>query len=95
MPAADPSRYALQVVRSAARALAQTLPEAVAAAVVNFIRGDLLDRPHAVGKPLSRELAGRWSARRGEYRVIYRIDDTNRVVTVLVVEHRRSAYRRR
>jgi mRNA-degrading endonuclease RelE of RelBE toxin-antitoxin system len=71
------------------------LPEAVAAAVFNFIRGDLLDRPRIVGKPLSRELTGRWSARRGEYRVLYRINDTTRVVTVLHVEHRRAVYRRR
>jgi mRNA interferase RelE/StbE len=34
-----------------------------------------------------------YSARRGTYRVIYRIDDKARVVTVVDVAHRRDAYR--
>jgi mRNA-degrading endonuclease RelE of RelBE toxin-antitoxin system len=35
----------------------------------------------------------RFSARRGTYRVIYRIDDKARVVTGVDVAHRRDAYR--
>jgi mRNA interferase RelE/StbE len=35
----------------------------------------------------------RSSARRGTYRSIYRIDDKNRVVTVVDVDHRRDVYR--
>ena len=35
----------------------------------------------------------RFSARRGTYRVIYRIDDKARVVTVVDVTHRRDLYR--
>jgi mRNA-degrading endonuclease RelE of RelBE toxin-antitoxin system len=35
----------------------------------------------------------RFSARRGTYRIIYRIDDKNRVVTVVDVDHRRDVYR--
>jgi mRNA-degrading endonuclease RelE of RelBE toxin-antitoxin system len=35
----------------------------------------------------------RFSARRGTYRVIYRIDDKARVVTVVDVAHRRDVYR--
>jgi len=31
--------------------------------------------------------------RRGTYRIIYRIDDKNRVVTVVDVDHRRDVYR--
>lgn len=91
---AEPS-YRLQVARPAARAVADQLPEAVAAAVVEFITGDLLRAPRRVGKPLQRELSGRWAARRGSYRVLYTIDDDAGVVTVLVAEHRRDVYRRR
>jgi mRNA interferase RelE/StbE len=35
------------------------------------------------------------SARRGEYRALYTVDDRQRVVTVLAVAHRRDAYRPR
>ena len=36
---------------------------------------------------------GVWSARRGTYRVLYRVCDESREVIVLRVEHRRDAYR--
>jgi mRNA interferase RelE/StbE len=88
-------RYELQVARPAARAIAEELPEAVAAAVVELLTGELLDAPRRVGKPLQRELAGRWAARRGSYRILYVIDEHAGVVTVLAVEHRRDVYRNR
>lgn len=87
--------YRLRVARPAAKDIANDLPEAVAAAVVKFITGDLLCAPRQVGKPLQRELEGRWAARRGSYRVLYDIDEHAGVVTVLAAEHRRDVYRRR
>jgi mRNA interferase RelE/StbE len=75
------------------RALSETLPEAVAAAAYEFITGPLLTDPHRIGKRLLPPMDDRFSARRGTYRVIYRIDDKARVVTVVDVAHRRDAYR--
>ncbi len=95
MPEASGQPFRLEIARPAARAIADGLPEAVAAAVVEFITGDLLREPRRVGKPLQRELGGRWAARRGSYRVLYAIDEQAGVVTVLVAEHRRDVYRRR
>ncbi|MGI8577857.1 MAG: type II toxin-antitoxin system RelE family toxin [Nocardioidaceae bacterium] len=95
MPAAPQPPYRLQVARPAARAIANELPEAVAAAAVEFITGDLLREPRRVGKPLKRELGGRWVARRGSYRVLYAIDEQVCMVTVLTAEHRRDVYRQR
>lgn len=95
MPEAPEPSYRLRVARSAARAIADELPEAVAAAVIEFITGDLLRAPRRVGKPLQRELKGRWAARRGSYRVLYAINENSRIVTVLAAEHRRDVYRRR
>jgi mRNA interferase RelE/StbE len=40
-------------------------------------------------------MAPAWSARRGEYRVIYLIDDGRVVVEVVTIVHRRDAYRSR
>lgn len=88
--------YALSLAPSARRVLAQGpprgLPVAVAAAVTEFLTGTLLDNPHRVGKPLTRELSGYHSARRGAYRVVYRIDDAERVVHVVRIDHRADVY---
>jgi mRNA interferase RelE/StbE len=77
----------------ARRAIAGELPQAVAAAVIDFLTTVLLENPHRVGKPLRNDLAGVWSARRGTYRVLYRIHEERREVVVLRIDHRRDAYR--
>jgi len=69
------------------------LPEKVAAAAVEFIYGSLADNPRRVGKQLRYELAGLHSARRGDYRVIYRINDEQQVIEIAAIEHRADAYR--
>ena len=71
----------------------EVLPEAVAAAAYEFITGPLLREPYRVGKRLLPPMDDRFSARRGTYRIIYRIDDKDRVVTVVDVAHRRDVYR--
>ena len=75
------------------RAFAETLPKAVAAAAYEFITGPLVEQPHRVGKQLLPPLDDRFSARRGTYRVIYRIDNEAHVVTVVDIGHRRDVYR--
>ena len=84
--------YRIELAPAARRALTDTLPEAVAAACANFLRDVLADDPYRVGKPLRDELAGRYSARRGEFRVIYEIHDDTVVVRVITIRHRRDAY---
>ena len=85
--------YTLRTTPTVRRALAETLPEAVAAAAYEFITGPLLEQPHRIGKRLLPPLEDRFSARRGTYRVIYRIDDHARIVTVVDIGHRRDVYR--
>lgn len=85
--------YGLVVARPAARAIAEELPETVAAAVIDFITTALIENPQKVGRELRAELNGIHSARRGTYRVLYRIDDRQHEVVVLRVEHRATAYR--
>jgi mRNA-degrading endonuclease RelE of RelBE toxin-antitoxin system len=51
--------------------------------------------PQRLGKPLRFELEGYLSARRGPYRIIYRIDDATRSITVVAVAHRADVYRPR
>lgn len=89
------ARCELVVTALAARAIREKLPEAVSIAVIDFITGPLLDSPKRVGAPLRGELEGIWSARRGTYRVLYRVDEDNREVIVLRIGHRRDIYRPR
>ena len=85
--------YELVVARPAARAIAEELPEAVAAAVIDFITGPLLLQPKRVGRELRNEFAGIHSARRGTYRILYRINEDERTVIVIRIDHRRDVYR--
>lgn len=85
--------YEIVVAGPAAKTIAEELPEAVAAAVIEFITGLLLENPSRVGVPLRNELQGLWSARRGTYRILYRIDEERGQVIVLRVGHRRDVYR--
>jgi mRNA interferase RelE/StbE len=87
--------YDLILTPPAARGISDQLPEPVAAAVIEFLTGTLVREPRRAGKPLRRELAGVWSARRGTYRVLYRVRDDPREVVVLRVEHRADVYRPR
>lgn len=63
----------------------------VALAALALIAGDLAENPYRVGKALQAPLEGLFSARRGDYRILYRIDV--QVITILDVKHRRDAYR--
>jgi mRNA interferase RelE/StbE len=89
----DPAPCTLRTTPTVRRAHAETLPEAVAAAAHEFITGPLLALPYRIGKRLLPPLDDRFSARRGTYRVIYRIDDDAHTVTVVDVGHRRDVYR--
>jgi mRNA interferase RelE/StbE len=84
--------YRLVVAPGARRALTDGLPAAAAFAAWEFISGPLLQRPRIVGAPLRAPFEGLWRARRGEYRVRYRIDEPGHTVYILDIDHRRDAY---
>ena len=85
--------YQLVLAPSARRALSQSLPSTATFAAWEFVSGPLLERPRLVGAPLRSPFAGLWRARRGEYRVRYRINDDAHEIVVLHIDHRRDAYR--
>ena len=86
-------RYEIELTPSARRAVNRDLPASVAAAVIGFLRGPLAENPYRVGKPLRDVMEGLYSARRGDYRVVYEIHEHRVVVRVVRVQHRRDAYR--
>jgi mRNA-degrading endonuclease RelE of RelBE toxin-antitoxin system len=90
---ADAAPFGLVAAGPAARAIADVLREGVAGAVIALVTGDLVAAPRRIGNPLRGELEGLWVARRGTFRVVYRIDDDNHEIVVLRVDHRRDTYR--
>lgn len=97
MPANDDEAaqpYTLVIAPGARRALSDGLPAVAAFAAWEFISGPLLREPYRAGAPLQTPFEGLWRARRGEYRVRYRIDEKQREVHVVDIDHRRDAYRR-
>jgi mRNA interferase RelE/StbE len=90
----EPERYQIRFQPAARRAIARQLPEAVAAAVLEFCEAALAVNPHRVGKPLFGALAGCHGARRGTYRIVYRIEENTHTVHILDIDHRAEIYHR-
>lgn len=84
-------RYRVEI-SSAARRQLQRLPERVAVAIVEFLTAVVPEDPARLSKPLTGELAGLRSARRGDYRVLLWIDEAEGTVVVVRVAHRAHAY---
>ena len=73
--------------------MGERCPAAVASAALGVSLGARREEPTGVGKRWRAPMVGIWSARRGTYRVLYRIDDANHAVIVETIRHRHSAYR--
>lgn len=86
--------YRVQVEPEARRVLSR-LPEKVATALIEFVTGTLPANPARLSKTLSGDFEGYRSARRGDYRVIFRIFDDERTVFVVRIGHRADIYRPR
>jgi mRNA-degrading endonuclease RelE of RelBE toxin-antitoxin system len=86
--------YQVTFSASAQRDL-RRLPEKIATAAVEFIYGSLADKPQRVGRELHLDLAEHYSARRGDYRIIFRIDEAKHAVLVVTIDHRADSYRPR
>jgi mRNA interferase RelE/StbE len=87
------ARYVVIFSRQARCNLHENLPLDVAAAAMETIDGPLSANPHRAGKPLDEPFDGYHSARRGTYRIIYRINEDKRTVEIQSIRHRRDAYR--
>ena len=85
--------WSVLVTSAAARSL-ERLPEKNATAIVEFITATLPTNPHRLSKPLRYELEGWRVARRGDYRVTFRLEEEQHTIVVGRIEHRRDVYRR-
>ena len=82
--------YKIELRRKAQRSL-NKLPKDDFDAVLESVRGLAnTPRPKGVEKIKS---AGLWRIRQGDYRIVYSIDDSENIVTILRIGHRREIYR--
>ena len=86
--------YEIDLTPEARRHL-NRLPDKIRDAAIALMLGAMSENPQRVGKPLVGELTGLRSARRGDFRIIYDIDDDTNTVIVLRVQHRGDVYRPR
>jgi len=85
--------YKVEWSKPAKRAITARLPLEIGYAVRELVMGAIAENPHRVGKELRPPVDGIWSARRGEYRVLYRIDEQSRTILITDIDHRRTIYR--
>jgi len=84
--------YGVEITPEGLRHL-RRLPEKVRDAVLETTFGSIAENPRRAGKPLRGELEGLFSARRGDFRIIYEIDYQTHSVIIHRAVHRRHAYR--
>lgn len=82
--------YNLRLRQSAVKEL-ENLPRRELARVMSRIE-TLADEPHPPG---CEKLSGqeRYRVRQGDYRIVYEVDESRQVVTVVKIGHRREVYR--
>ena len=84
--------YDVDLSRQAKRFLQRNSPK-IADPISVFIFGPLVENPHRVGKQLGLGLVGLYSARVGNFRILYRIGEEIEIVWVETIAHRADAYR--
>lgn len=83
--------YEVRISARAERDLLR-LPEKIGGACLAFIFGPLAEQPYRLGGTLRGQLAGLRSARRGSYRIVYRVDEDEGRIDVVHIDHRRDVY---
>lgn len=71
------------------------LPDKIRHAALAALHRAIRDNPRRLGKPLVGELVDLFSARRGDYRIIYSSDESAKTVIVHRIQHRADVYRSR
>jgi mRNA interferase RelE/StbE len=81
-------RYDLSVLERDIKIIPNNLKKIIQRAIETRLTID----PMGFGKPLRYSLRGHRSLRTGDYRVIFRIDETEKMVSILAIKHRSVVY---
>jgi mRNA interferase RelE/StbE len=68
------------------------LPKAMRESIRRAIETRLAADPVGLGKPLRYSFIGHRRIRVGDYRIVYRVDAKRRLVTIVLIKHRKNVY---
>lgn len=69
------------------------LPVSVHKLIIRAIESRLMVDPISYGKPLRYSLKGHRRIRVGDYRIVYRIDNSKKQVVIVAIKHRKDVYK--
>jgi len=72
----------------------RSLDPSILQRIQHAIETKLFVRPDWFGKPLRAPMAGYWRLRVGDYRIVYTIDHSNALVTIIAIAHRSTIYKK-
>lgn len=84
--------YHIKYLNSVVKEDISFLPKTVRKLIKKAIEERLSIDPVGLGKPLCYSLKGHRRLRVGDYRIVYRIDHEDRLVTIVVIKHRKDVY---
>ena len=84
--------YQIEYLESAVKDDIPLLPKKIKTTIKNAIEERLMTDPIGFGKPLRYSLKGHRRLRVGDYRVVYRILQNQRVVIIVAIKHRKDVY---
>jgi mRNA interferase RelE/StbE len=82
--------YRIELRRKAQSSL-DKLPKSDFTAIIEAVK-NLAESPRPKGVEKIKS-AGLWRIRYGDYRIVYSIDDDNKIIVILRIGHRREIYR--
>ncbi len=85
-------RYQIQYLEIVVRKHIPTLSSSVKALIKRAIEERLVSNPIGFGKPLRYSLKGYRRLRVADYRVVYRIENDLKMVTIVAIQHRKDVY---
>ena len=86
------ARYSIHLKASAAKEVEAIEPKKVRRQVVDKIRS-LADDPRPRGCEKLSGQANRYRIRQGVYRIVFSVEDSELIVFVVIIGHRREVYR--
>lgn len=84
--------YSLEYLESVVKDDIAALPKRFSQSIKRAIEERLVVDPIGFGKPLRYSLSGHRRLRVGDYRIVYRVNDNKKIVTIVAIKHRKDIY---
>jgi mRNA interferase RelE/StbE len=92
MPKPGNSTYRVEYLENVVSEDIPALPKTMKELIKRAIETRLTVEPVGLGKPLRYSFVGHRRIRVGDYRIVYRVDNSARIVTIVFIKHRKDVY---